>query len=128
MMTACPHLLPRLTLDVVVDHVVLASGRRCFPVVEQEQLHGLLTLHRIKGMPRDRWTTTRMEEVMIPLAELKTVRPEDELVTIFERMMADAINQFPVVDNDGRLLGMIARDNVLAFLNIREVFSQQPRK
>lgn len=66
MMTDCLHLLPRLTLDVVVDHVVLPSGRRCFPVVEQEQLHGLLTLHRIKGVPRDRWSTTRVEEVMIP--------------------------------------------------------------
>lgn len=50
------------------------------------------------------------------------------MVTVFERMMADDINQFPVVDNDGRLLGVIARDNVLAFLNNRGMFSQQPRK
>lgn len=127
-MADCPPLLPRLTLDVVVDHVVLPSGRRCFPVVEKDQLHGLLTLHRIKEVPRAQWTTTRVENVMIPLAELKTVRPEDDLAIVFERMAAEDINQFPVVDADGRLLGMVARDNVLAFLNIRAVFSQQPHK
>jgi CBS domain-containing protein len=128
MMTDCPHLLPRLTLDVVVDHLVLPSGRRCFPVVEKDQLQGLLTLHRIKEVPRAQWTTTRVEDVMIPLAELKTVRSNDELTTVFERMTAEDINQFPVVDADGRLLGMVARDNVLTFLNIRAVLSQQPQK
>lgn len=125
MMTDCPHLLPRLTLDVVADHVVLPSGRRCFPVVEHEQLRGLLTLHRIKKVPRDRWTTTRVEDVMIPLAELKTVRSEDELVTVFKQMTAEDINQFPVVDGAGQVVGMVARDNVLAFLRIRAVFSRR---
>jgi hypothetical protein len=52
MMADCPHLLPRLTLDVVVDHIVLPSGQRCFPVMEKDQFHGLLTLHRIKVVPR----------------------------------------------------------------------------
>ncbi|NUN03241.1 MAG: CBS domain-containing protein [Bryobacteraceae bacterium] len=128
MMTDCPHLLPRLTLDVVVDHVVLPSSRRCFPVVEKDQLRGLLTLHRIKEVPRAQWTTTRVEDVMIPLAELKMVQPDDGLATVFERMTAEDINQFPVIDASGRLVGMVARDNVLAFLHIRAVFNQQSRK
>ncbi len=128
MMTDCPHLLPRLTLDVVVDHLVLPSGRHCFPVVEKDQLHGLLTLHRIKEVPRAQWNTTRVENVMIPLAELKTVRSDDDLITVFERMTTEDVNQFPVVDTDGRLLGMIAHDNVLTYLNIRVALSQQPRK
>lgn len=61
---------------------------------------------------------------MIPLAELKAVRPDDDLATVFERMTVEDINQFPVVDANGRLLGMVARDHVLAFLHIREVFSR----
>jgi len=52
---------------------------------------------------------------MIPRIELKTVKPDDELTVVFERMTAEDINQFPVMEND-RLLGMVARDNVLAFL------------
>jgi CBS domain-containing protein len=118
MMTECPRIPRGLTLDVLVDQVVLPSGRRCFPIMEDDQVHGLLTLHLIKKVPREQWTTTRVEEVMIPLADLKTVRPDDELTTVFKRMTAEDINQFPVMEN-GRLLGMVARDSMLAFLRTR---------
>lgn len=116
MMADCPRLLPRLTLDVVMDHIVLPSGRRCFVVMEDDQVRGLLTLHRIKRAPRKRWTTTRVEEVMIPRSELKTVGPDDDLNLVFERMAAEDVNQFPVLDREQNLLGIVARDNVLTFL------------
>lgn len=117
MMTDCPHLLGRLTLDVAIDQVVLPSSKRCFPVVEQGQIQGLLTLHRIASVRRSQWTTTRVQDVMIPLAELKTVQPDEDLVKVFERMTAEDINQYPVVEaKERRLLGMVARDNLLAFL------------
>jgi len=118
MMSDCPRIPRGLTLETLVDQVVLPSGRRCFPVVEGDRLSGLLTLHLIKKVPRERWATTRVEEMMIPLADLKTVGPDDDLTTIFERMTTEDVNQFPVMES-GRLLGMVARDNVLAFLRAR---------
>jgi len=100
-------------LGVLVDQVVLPSGRRCFPVMEEDRLHGLLTLNRIKQVPRQQWPTIRVEEVMIPKAELETVKPDDALAEVFERMTSEDLNQFPVVDEaGGGLLGLVARDNV----------------
>ena len=52
---------------------------------------------------------------MISRDRLKSVKPNNELNTVFERMAAEDINQFPVMNN-GNLLGMVARDNMLAFL------------
>jgi len=118
MMTDCPHILPGLTLDVLVDQLVLPSGRRCFPVMEGDRVQGLLTLHLIRKVPRERWATTRVRDVMIPRSELKAVGPDDELALVFDRMTAEDVNQFPVMEDD-RLLGMVARDNVLAFLRAR---------
>ncbi len=119
MMTDCPHVPRDLTLDVLVDQVVLPSGRRCFPVIGDDQLYGLVTLHLIKEIPRERWRSTRVEEVMIPMGKLKTIRPDDDLAGVFERMTTEDINQYPVVDANRRLLGMVARDNLLAFLRAR---------
>ena len=76
-MTDCPRIAPDETLDVVVDQKVLPTGRRCLPVVEGDALRGLLTLHRIKEIPRDRWRSTRARDVMIGRAELRTVHPTD---------------------------------------------------
>ena len=111
----CTPVPGRLTVDVMVDQVILPSGRRCFPVVDGEEVRGMITLHRIKGIARDQWPTTRVEDVMIPRDELKTVKPDDELSVVFERMASEDINQFPVMD-DGHLLGTIGRDNVLALI------------
>jgi CBS domain-containing protein len=116
-MTDCPSLPRSLTLDAVVEHVVLPSGRRCFPVEEEGRLYGLLTLHNIRDVPRERWTTTRVQDVMIPLERVKTARLDEELSTIMERMAEENINQLPVM-SDGHLEGIVARDNLLRFLQL----------
>ncbi len=118
LLTDCPHVLPRLTLDVVVDQVAHPSGRRCFPVMEDSRLLGLMTLGQVAEVRRDRWSTTRVAEIMVPLAELKTVRPDEALTTILERMAAEDVNQFPVLE-DERFLGMVSRDTLLNFLRMR---------
>jgi len=118
MMTDCPRILPGLPLDVVVDRVTLSSGRRCFPVIEEGEVQGLLTLHDIKEVPREEWSITRVADVMVPLDELESVTPNDDLIAVFRRMTAEDVNQFPVIQG-GRLLGMVARDNMLAFLRTR---------
>lgn len=115
--TDCPRLLARLTLDVVVDHVILPSGRGCFLVTADNQVQGLLTLQRIKRVPRPRWTTTRVAEVMIPRHELRVVRLDDDLSVVFERMAAEDTHHFIVLDKaDDRLLGVLSRDNLVQFL------------
>jgi Zn-dependent protease len=115
MTSECQSVPCGLTLDAFVHAVLLHSGRRCFPVQEGGQLQGLLTLHRIKKVPRGQWENTRVEEVMIPQAELKTVGPDDELNAVFDRMTAEDVNQFLVLD-EGQLLGMVARDKLLRFI------------
>ena len=118
LLTDCPHVLPRLTLDVVVDQVAHPSGRRCFPVMEEDRLCGLLTLGQIARVPRDRWPTTRVADIMVPLDRLKTVRPDDALTRILERMAADNVNQFPVLEGE-QFVGIVSRDTVLNFLRTR---------
>lgn len=126
-MTDCPHISPDTTLDAVVDEKVLPSGRRCFPVVEGGSLRGLLTLHRIKEVSRERWPVTRVGDVMIAQEELKTVRLADPLPLVFERMANEDVNQFPVMEN-GRFLGMVARDSILKFISLRsDVRMWKPR-
>ena len=122
MMTDCPRIARDSPLDVLIDRVVLPSGRRCFPVMEDDRVLGLLTLHNVKQVPRAEWATTRAEEAMIPRDELKTVGPDDDLALVLERMATEDVNQFPVMEN-GNLLGMVARDSVLAFLRTRAELS-----
>lgn len=114
----CLEVSADLTLDKLVNEHLLPSGVRCFPVVEGGMVRGLLTLHNIKGVPQDRWGRTTVEQVMTPVRELKRVSPDEELWTAMQNMTSDGVNQLPVMDN-GHLLGMLGRDNIVSFIRVK---------
>lgn len=87
--------------------------------MEDGHLLGLVTLHRIKEVPREAWAQTSVAQVMIPEAQLLKTRPEQELYVAMQRMSEDDVNQLPVVDQNGQWIGMVARDNILNFIRTR---------
>lgn len=116
--TDWPGVSPDLTLDRLVEDHVLTSLRRCLPVIQDGRLKGVVTVHSLREVPRADWPRTPLERVMIPLEKVKTIAPETELLTALQLMTREDINQLPVV-RDESLVGMIARDKILAFIRTR---------
>ena len=114
----CPSVAPGLTLERLVHDEVLGAGRRCFVVAEEGKLRGLLTLHEVKGVPRDRWDRVTVDEVMQPAQALATVAPEETLLKALEEMDDANVAQLPVVD-DGQWLGMLDRERILHYMRVR---------
>jgi Zn-dependent protease len=114
----CPSIAPGLTLERLVREEVLGAGRRCFVVAEDGKLRGLLTLHEVKGVPRDRWDRVTVDEVMQPAQVLATVAPEENLLKALEDMDNANVAQLPVVD-DGQWLGMLDRERILHYMRVR---------
>ncbi len=113
-----PRVSRHLSLDRLVDEVILRTGRRCFPVVDEGRVWGIVTLHHVKRVPRAKWPVTSVGQVMTPFAQVKRVHPDDDLYDVLERMTVEDVNQMPVVA-EGRLLGLVARDAVLSFIRAR---------
>jgi Zn-dependent protease/CBS domain-containing protein len=114
--TAIPDDTP---LQDMVDHHILGRGQRRLIVEREDEVAGLLTLHRVKEIPRGEWATTTVAQAMIPLAQLKRTRPEAELWAAMEAMDRDGVNQLPVMTN-GHILGMLSRDDVITYLRTLE--------
>ncbi len=114
-LTNCPHVFKQLTLDVFVESVAMPGGPRCFAVMEGDKFLGLLTMHRLQEVPRSKWPTTHVAEVMIPPDRLTTARLDQELPEVLDAMGQADVNQLPVFE-DGRLLGVVTRGSILAFL------------
>lgn len=105
-------------LQTFVEDYLLRTGQRCFLIARQGEIAGLITPHEIKGIERARWPFTLVSDVMRPLDQLRTVpldMPVMEALTIIGR---EDLNQLPVVSN-GRLEGMISRDQILRYLLTR---------
>jgi Zn-dependent protease len=114
----CPTIPPQITIQQLVNEQILTSGRRCFPVVQNDHVLGLITIHDIKGIPREQWHTKTAGEVMTHFANLKSVSPDEDLATVLKILTEQNINQLPVVKDDN-IVGMIARDNLLSFISVR---------
>jgi Zn-dependent protease/CBS domain-containing protein len=113
----CSTLAPEVPLEQLVHDHILTAGRRCFPVARAGRVEGLLTVHHVKEIPRERWATTTAEQAMTPLARLRVVRSGDGLWQAMQEMTEDGVNQLLVMDAaGGELVGILARDNVLTFV------------
>lgn len=106
------------TLQQLVDLHILGSGQRSFVITQGDRVIGLLTPQRIRETPSDAWPVTSVAQAMLPAAQVKPIQPDEELWTAWEEMSADGVNQLPVMA-DGRLLGILSRDDIIGFLRAR---------
>jgi Zn-dependent protease/CBS domain-containing protein len=114
----CVLLPPQLTLDVLVEQYLLTKGQRCFSVGTRERVLGLLTVHNVSTIPKERWPTTHVADVLTPLDQLRVVAPITSLWVALQQMTKEGVNQLPVLE-DGALLGMVTREGLLTFIRNR---------
>jgi CBS domain-containing protein len=80
-----------------------------------EEAVGLLTMHNLRTVPRERWDSTRVIDVMTPITEVKRTSPEVGLEAALEQMGTDGVNQMPVMKN-GQIEGMLRREDIINYL------------
>jgi Zn-dependent protease/CBS domain-containing protein len=111
----CATVNGEMSLRDFVHDYLLRTGRRCFVVVRDHQMAGIVTPHEIKGVPQERWDEMRVSEVMVPNHRIHAISPETPVYEALEMMGREDINQVPVVDQ-GQLEGVLTRAHVLRVL------------
>lgn len=114
----CPTIRGDLSLDQLVHEQLLRTGQRCFFVTADGGLQGLLTLHNVAAVPRDRWPVVTAGEAMTPLDRLLVARPDEDVLALLQRMDDADVHQAPVLE-DGRLVGMVTREHLLRYIRTR---------
>ena len=115
----CAVVEAAMSLQEFVDEHLLRTGRRCFVVVEDGRVAGLITPQEVKSVARVQWPESSVRQVMRPLDGLRTVPPESSVADSLETMAREDVHQLPVV-SEGRLQGVISRGDVLRVLKARE--------
>jgi len=114
-----------LRIQKLVDEQIIAIGQRSFLVNRDDKTVGLITLHRIKEVPRGEWANTRAAQIMLPMGQLKCVDPDTELWAALELMDRNGFNQMPVVKAQ-HVVGMLSREDVITFLRTLLEFGPSP--
>ncbi|MEX2261494.1 MAG: site-2 protease family protein [Bryobacteraceae bacterium] len=118
MASDCAIADPRSDLQTFVDESLLRTGRRCFVIQENGHIEGIVTPNEVRQVDRSQWPRITLRQIMRPLDQLRTVRPETPLTEVMETMGREDINQLPVVSDRG-LVGVVTRGNVLQYIQTR---------
>ncbi|MBZ5531643.1 MAG: site-2 protease family protein [Acidobacteriia bacterium] len=114
----CAHVPGQISVQEFVDEFLLRTGRRCFLVMVQDRLAGLITTHEVRALERASWPMTPVQQIMKPLDQVRVVAPETPVNDVLELMAKEDFNQVPVLAN-GELVGMLARADILQALRSR---------
>ena len=120
--------LPHMTIAHLLTQFILPYNLRALPVSSPEgQVVGIVTLSDIKDIPQDRWGIVTVGDVMTGPDKLKVVRPQESLEHAMQLLGEGEFDQLPVVDQAGRLAGMVTRAGVLRWMQIRDELKLKPK-
>lgn len=119
-MTPDPEVVsPDISVGELVEDHFLRQKHGSYPVVEDGQPVGLVTLEETGRVPRDRWDATKVREVMIPYDEAVGVRPDEELFEVIRKLGDSPARRVLVVGENRELAGIVTARDVTAWLALR---------
>lgn len=122
MSTDCTPVAPDTRLDQLISQV-LRTGTRCFIVVEDSRMLGLVSSHEVQAVPSASWPNTRVGDIMRPAGQVRSVTPDTSAFAALQTMVSQEVNDLPVVD-DGRFAGIVSRAQIVQSLQVHNEFSK----
>ena len=113
-----PLISQQLNLEQLIQERIIGRAQRYFIVADGPKLQGVVTLRDIKPIPRNRWNSTRVGEIMTPASELKTAHPQQSAATLLEQMDDFEIDNTPVLEKD-EVIGIVVRENLIQLAQVR---------
>jgi Zn-dependent protease/predicted transcriptional regulator len=107
---------PELSLQEAVDDYFMRYDHGAFPVQEQGQTIGLLTLRGVRRVPRDQWPTARVRDHMVPLGDQVVVAPDARMDGVVGKLQDGDAGRV-LVAQDGEVVGIITATDLTSWLH-----------
>lgn len=113
-----PRVPVTATVQRLVDDYFLTHYHRTFPVVEGERLVGCVNIRRLKDIPRERWASASVRELLEPCGADNTVPPGLPVARAAGTLQGARNDQLIVAD-DSRLIGTVAAEDLSRYMAVR---------
>ena len=113
-MTPAPVAAPEwLSIESFIDQFPLRHGFSSFPLVEVDgHPTGLVVVARLQDVPPAERARRRITEIAVPIDHVAVGRPDEPLTSLLDRMPTDSGGRALVVDEHGRLAGIVTPADV----------------
>jgi Zn-dependent protease/predicted transcriptional regulator len=115
-MTPDPYTVPAgISVEEFVDAHVFRGRHQAYPVLDEGRPVGIITLERVKQVPREEWPQRTVGQAMAPTDERAVVRPDETMDRVLDRLSESDTGRV-LVARDGSLVGIITRADVARWL------------
>jgi len=113
--------LPLLSL---VDDFFFRFRFTSFPVITNDgAIKGLITIHAVKDIPREKWGETSVSHAMLPIKGDCTIRPTADVFSALTKMAGNGIGRLLVTNGGGKLIGIISQRDIMRLFKLKEDLS-----
>ncbi len=109
---------PSTSIRDLVDNYIYKYHYKMFPVAEDGNLSGCITSNEVKNIPREQWSTLRVQDVLVPCSVDTTITPDTDAMKALSLMNKTGRSRLMVVDGD-HLIGVITLKDMLKFLDLK---------
>ncbi len=118
MRSNAPTVPPNISISTLVDHYIMRTDERAFPVLDGDRLTGMVCLEDMRKVPRQAWDHTLVSEIMTPATQLEIVTPREDASAALDKLARRDVRQVPVVQ-DGHLVGILRRRDIVRWLQLQ---------
>lgn len=109
---------PGLSVRALIERYFLTHGYGGFPVVENGQVLGIVSLGDVKRVSPEEYERLTVREVMMPLTERLTIAPEEDVSVALQRMAEEELGRLIVMQR-GRMFGLVTKTGLSRFLQMK---------
>ncbi len=118
---------PGASVEDLIEGYLLPGNRRALPVMVGDRIVGMVSLSDIQHVPPEARATTSVGSVMGARNGVVSVGPDTPLSEALSAMLSGDFEQVPVLE-DGRLVGMLTRADVVRQLQLREALHLEAKE
>jgi Zn-dependent protease/CBS domain-containing protein len=108
---------PGMTVQNLMETYLLPHKLSAVPVMEGEQVVGVITLTAVEQVPREAWEHVVVGQIMTPRHQLQTVSPQQPLQEALA-LVDQHDDQHLLVMQDDHLAGIVSRDTIVRLMEI----------
>jgi predicted transcriptional regulator len=110
---------PELPVSSLVTDYLMSTDQQAFPVLSNDgHLQGIVCLEDVRKIPRGAWERTNVAQIMTPTSALSTLSAEAPASDALRKLGERNVDQVPVLERDGSLLGLVRRADILRWLSL----------
>ncbi|MCX5721693.1 MAG: site-2 protease family protein [Nitrospirae bacterium] len=110
---------PDMAVQDAVDQYFVAHGFGGFPVCEEGQVVGVVTVGDVQAIATALWPWRRVRDIMCPVPQAFCIPPDWSVMQAMERMAHGGWDRLVVVE-DGAIVGLITRSAIAQFLQLHQ--------